>query len=281
VFTFSSGSPARSTGRRWSSWSRGSSRSTLRTARATAARDLARRWRSIPSSSSRSDVVDRQGALAPWANSTSSYYEQVTEAIAERYGVTLRRPGRISPRSIAICFCRAPTESRPGHLPQPLRRRRSYATRFEGIVKNLQRRYRETESEWTREKIEEFMSLARALCAGAALRAESRAVLVGGRGSRTSARCRRGGRSSGWRRSSVGDRPSRRAADPAARYPSGCSSWRTSVSATCRWTARPRRCRAVRRKRIRLRRRSARRSSAFCTSSMIRRSGCTSAITPS
>ena len=38
-------------------------------------------------------------------------------------------------------------------------RRRSYATRFEGIVKNLERRYRETDSEWTREKIEEYMSL--------------------------------------------------------------------------------------------------------------------------
>src|SRR4029077_9528049 len=60
-------------------------------------------------------------------------------------------------------------------------RRRSYATRFEGIVKNLERRYRETESEWSREKIEEFMSLrACPVCGGARLRAESRAVLVGG-----------------------------------------------------------------------------------------------------
>src|SRR6201999_1985940 len=57
----------------------------------------------------------------------------------------------------------------------------SYATRFEGLVKNLERRYRETDSEWTREKIEEFMSLrACPVCGGARLRAESRAVLVGG-----------------------------------------------------------------------------------------------------
>ena len=60
-------------------------------------------------------------------------------------------------------------------------RQRSYATRFEGIVGNLQRRYRETDSEWTREKIEEFMSLrACPACGGARLRPESRAVLVGG-----------------------------------------------------------------------------------------------------
>src|SRR6202043_2028346 len=33
-----------------------------------------------------------EGALAPWANSSSNYYEQVTEAIAERYGVDLEAP---------------------------------------------------------------------------------------------------------------------------------------------------------------------------------------------
>src|SRR5207247_1907342 len=60
-------------------------------------------------------------------------------------------------------------------------RRRSYATRFEGIVPNLERRYRETDSEWTREKIEEFMSLVPCpACKGSRLRSESRAVLVAG-----------------------------------------------------------------------------------------------------
>ncbi len=60
-------------------------------------------------------------------------------------------------------------------------RTRSYGTRFEGVLANLQRRYRETDSEWTREKIEEFMSLrACPECGGARLRPESRAVLVAG-----------------------------------------------------------------------------------------------------
>ncbi len=60
-------------------------------------------------------------------------------------------------------------------------RQRTYATRFEGIVANLERRYRETDSEWTREKIEEFMSLRPCpSCGGARLRPESRAVLVAG-----------------------------------------------------------------------------------------------------
>ena len=71
-------------------------------------------------------------------------------------------------------------------------RRRSYQTRFEGIIPNLERRYRETDSEFSREKIEEYMSVRPCpACKGARLRPESRAVLVGGHGDpRVRARCR-------------------------------------------------------------------------------------------
>jgi excinuclease ABC subunit A len=123
-----------------------------------------------------------EGALAPWANSASNYYEQVTEAIAERYGVDLDAPWEELEEEHRELFLHG-TNGEPLQVTYRNRygRRRSYATRFEGIVKNLQRRYRETDSEWTREKIEEYMSLrACPVCGGARLRAESRAVLVGG-----------------------------------------------------------------------------------------------------
>jgi excinuclease ABC subunit A len=123
-----------------------------------------------------------QGALAPWASSTSNYYDQVTEAIAERYGVDLEAPWEDLEAEQQDLFLYG-TNGEPIEVTYRNRygRRRSYATRFEGIVKNLQRRYRETDSDWTREKIEEFMSLrACPVCGGARLRAESRAVLVGG-----------------------------------------------------------------------------------------------------
>jgi excinuclease ABC subunit A len=123
-----------------------------------------------------------EGALAPWANSTSNYYEQVTEAIAERYGVDLEAPWDELGEEQRDLFLEG-TNGEPVQVTYRNRygRQRSYATKFEGIVKNLQRRYRETDSEWTREKIEEFMSLrACPVCGGARLRAESRAVLVGG-----------------------------------------------------------------------------------------------------
>jgi excinuclease ABC subunit A len=123
-----------------------------------------------------------EGALAPWASSTSNYYEQMTEAIAELYHVDVDTPWEDLSEEQRDAFLYG-TGEEPVQVTYRNRygRRRSYATRFEGIVKNLQRRYRETDSEWTREKIEEYMSLrACPVCGGARLRPESRAVLVGG-----------------------------------------------------------------------------------------------------
>src|SRR2546421_3980976 len=123
-----------------------------------------------------------EGALAPWANSSSSYYEQVAEAIAESYGVDLEAPWEELPEQHRELFLYG-TDGEPVQVTYRNRygRKRTYATQFEGIVRNLQRRYRETDSEWTREKIEEFMSLRPCpACDGARLRAESRAVLVAG-----------------------------------------------------------------------------------------------------
>ncbi len=123
-----------------------------------------------------------EGALAPWANSASNYYAQMTVAIAEVYGVDLDAPWEELPEEQREVFLYGTA----GELVQVtyrnrFGRRRSYATRFEGIIPNLQRRYRETDSDFSREKIEEFMSLRPCPeCGGARLRPESRAVLVGG-----------------------------------------------------------------------------------------------------
>jgi excinuclease ABC subunit A len=122
-----------------------------------------------------------EGALAPWAGSSSSYYEQVTEAIAERYGVDLDVPWEELPGEMQELFLTGTDERLQITYRNRYGRKRTYATRFEGIVKGLERRYRESESEGTKEKIEQFMSLRPCpVCGGARLRAESRAVLVGG-----------------------------------------------------------------------------------------------------
>jgi excinuclease ABC subunit A len=123
-----------------------------------------------------------EGAIAPWANSASNYYEQITEAIAEKYGVDLEVPWHELPEEQQDLFLYGTNGDRVDiSYRNRYGRRRSYSTRFEGIVANLERRYRETDSEGVREKIEEYMSLVPCpACKGARLRPESRAVLVGG-----------------------------------------------------------------------------------------------------
>ncbi len=123
-----------------------------------------------------------EGAIAPWANSSSNYYEQLVQALADDYRIDLERPWEQLSADKQNLFLYG-TDGKRIHVSYKNRygRRRSYATRFEGVVDGLARRYRETDSEHVREKIEEFMSLVPCpACTGSRLRPESRAVLVGG-----------------------------------------------------------------------------------------------------
>ncbi|MGB0093426.1 MAG: excinuclease ABC subunit UvrA [Solirubrobacteraceae bacterium] len=123
-----------------------------------------------------------EGAIAPWTASASDYYGQLTQAIAERYDVDLETPwGKLPAGSRDFFLYGTNGERIQVSYRNRFGRRRSYATTFEGIVPNLERRYRETESEFSREKIEEYMTLRPCpVCGGARLRPESRAVLVSG-----------------------------------------------------------------------------------------------------
>jgi excinuclease ABC subunit A len=123
-----------------------------------------------------------EGAIAPWAVSASEYYDQLIQAISERYEIDLDTPWDELADSARDFFLHGTNGDRVQvSYRNRFGRRRSYATTFEGIVPNLERRYRDTDSEFTREKIEEYMTLRPCPeCHGARLRPESRAVLVGG-----------------------------------------------------------------------------------------------------
>ncbi len=124
-----------------------------------------------------------EGAIAPWSRAAafSNYYDQVAEALAESYGVDLGEPWEDLPQEHRDLFLHGTKEPLAITYRNRFGRRRSYSTRFAGLIANLEKRYRETESEGVKEKLEEYMSLrACPTCGGARLRAESRAVLVGG-----------------------------------------------------------------------------------------------------
>jgi excinuclease ABC subunit A len=124
------------------------------------------------------------GAILPWSTSASNYYEQMTQAIADKWEVDMNTPWEDLPEDVRDCFLRG-TNGERIYVSYRNRygRRRSYMTTFEGIVPNLERRYRETDSDWSREKIEEYMTLRPCPeCHGARLRPESLAVRIGGLG---------------------------------------------------------------------------------------------------
>ena len=123
-----------------------------------------------------------QGALAPWAGSSSGYYDQMTTGLAARYDVDLDAPWRtLGEEQRQVFLYGTDGERIEVRYRNRYGRERAYAARFEGIVPNLQRRYRETDSELAREKIAEYMSVRPCpACHGARLRPESLAVLVAG-----------------------------------------------------------------------------------------------------
>ena len=127
------------------------------------------------------DLSVNEGAVVPWANSQTEYHRSVLSSLAEKYGIDLDVPWRELPEEHKDLVLYGTNGGRI-YISYRNRygRRRQYMTQFDGVVGNLQRRYAETDSEYRREKIEEFMShVPCPKCKGARLRPEALAVTVG------------------------------------------------------------------------------------------------------
>jgi len=123
------------------------------------------------------------GALVPWAVGGSGFYESVIQAIADRYEVPTDVPWAELTSEQQDKFLHG-TDGDKVYVQYRNRmgRRRSYTLDFEGIVKSLERRYRDTDSSSQRERIEEYMSFRPCpVCKGARLKPEVLAVTVGDR----------------------------------------------------------------------------------------------------
>lgn len=121
----------------------------------------------------------RQGAIAPWAKSTSPYYGQTLEALSKHYGFELSTPWCDLPEKARdVLLNGSGTEKIVFAYNDGLR---SYETDkpFEGVVRNLDRRWKETESDWAREEISKYFSTVPcAACNGYRLKPEALAVKI-------------------------------------------------------------------------------------------------------
>ncbi len=123
-----------------------------------------------------------QGAILPWTSGHTSYYDQLIAAIADRYEIDVDAPWEdLEPAEQDRFLYGTDGERIYISYRNRMGRKRSYTTTFDGIVENLERRYRETDSDWSRERIQEYMTMRPCPeCKGSRLRPESRAVKVGG-----------------------------------------------------------------------------------------------------
>ena len=123
-----------------------------------------------------------EGALAPFARSASRYHRRLFQAVAESTGIDLDAPWQELPKKDRDVILNGTGEVRHDvSYRSRYGKQRHYTVRFGGIVGELERRHRNTDSEHTRERIEQTMSLRPCpACGGARLRPESLAVTVGG-----------------------------------------------------------------------------------------------------
>ena len=123
----------------------------------------------------------REGAIAPWSSSTSQYYAQTLDSLARHFGVSTTEPWNELDEAVreAILY---------GSGDEPVTMRyddglRSYETTkpFEGIIPNMDRRWRETESDWVREEIGKYQaSQPCEACGGHRLKPQALVVKIAG-----------------------------------------------------------------------------------------------------
>ncbi len=120
------------------------------------------------------------GALASWMGAASRYYRRLLETVCEAYGIDAGVPFQDLPaKDKQLLLDGTGDERHTISYKNRYGRQRSYRAKFDGITAGLERRYANTDSEGTREKIEELMALQPCpACDGARLRPESLSIRI-------------------------------------------------------------------------------------------------------
>jgi excinuclease ABC subunit A len=123
-----------------------------------------------------------EGAVMPWVNAQSPYYDQTLASLAKHFGAKMTTPWEKLPEDVrnGILFGTGRTEVNFTYKDSA--RAYTVTKAFEGVIKNLERRLRETDSVWVREELTRYQAERPcAVCQGARLRPEALAVKVAGK----------------------------------------------------------------------------------------------------
>jgi len=123
----------------------------------------------------------RKGAIAPWAKSSSPYYIQTLTALGKFYKFTLDTKWKDLPKKTQAALLHGSGDDEIKFSYED--GVRSYDTKkaFEGVITNIERRFRETESEWAREELAKYFNdVPCAACNGFRLKPEALCVKIGG-----------------------------------------------------------------------------------------------------
>ena len=124
----------------------------------------------------------REGAIAPWEKRLSGWFHLILDALAKAYKFDIRKPFKDLPEQVRdVILNGSKGEKIEFWWEEDGGRRHTYQKEFEGVLNNLERRWRETESDAAREDLEKYMNVMPCpTCRGARLRPEALHVLVGG-----------------------------------------------------------------------------------------------------
>ncbi len=121
------------------------------------------------------------GAIAPWRKGKSPYFRQTIEAIARHYEFDRNTPWKDLPAHVQQVFLYGSGQEEIAFRYDEGGRVYQVTRPFEGVIPNMQRRWRETDSAWVREEFERYQNNRPCgTCGGYRLRPEALAVKIGG-----------------------------------------------------------------------------------------------------
>ena len=129
-----------------------------------------------------SDKSLKDGAIAPWSSSSSSYYDQTLDSLARAFKFSVNTAFKDLPKKAQDVILHGSGDKAVKMIYADEKRSYTIDRPFEGVVPNMERRFRETDSSWARDELGKYQTVSKCeICDGARLKPEALAVKIDGK----------------------------------------------------------------------------------------------------